>query len=456
MSGIVIPLLLPGGQDIEAAFAPFAGKEGSVWLDSAASAGGRGRWSYLCLDPAVRLADPDTPFDALERLSALMPPQRWPNDDALPPFRGGIVGWLSYEAGRHLERLPPAHPDDLGLPEVAFGLYDVIAAFDHQSGQAWVLGWSGRDKKAHRLAARLTQSLSEATAHPLPPPSNQGFPLTADQSRDEAEAAIAAAIDAIYAGDLFQANVTQRWRGQMPPDLSPWDLYRRLRRRTAAPFAAMATFGGAHLLSASPERFLSVTAGGQVESRPIKGTRPRGQTAAEDQAQAKALCSSGKDRAENLMIVDLMRNDLSRVCRVGSVRVPVLCGLESFTSVHHLVSVVTGQLADGQSARSLLRAAFPGGSITGAPKIHAMEILTALEPCRRGLYCGSLFWLSEDGAFDSAILIRSLAIGRRGAVAAHAGGGIVADSVPAEEWTEALTKVTPLIEAAAGKADHDP
>jgi para-aminobenzoate synthetase component 1 len=397
------------------------------------------------------LTDPAAPFEALDRLTALIPPaQSWPDGDDLPPFRGGIVGWLAYEAGRHLERLPEPHPDQIDLPEVAFGLYDVIAAFDQQTQKAWVFGWPGRAKKAQALADRLTQALAQARTEPLPPPSAQGFALVADQSRPQAEQAIAGAIAAIYAGELFQANVTQRWRGQMPPGLGPWDLYRRLRRQTAAPFAAMATFGGAHLLSASPERFLSVSAQGAVESRPIKGTRPRGHTQAEDQAQAAALQRSLKDRAENLMIVDLMRNDLSRVCRVGSVKVPVLCGLESFASVHHLVSVVTGQLAQGQSARSLLRAAFPGGSITGAPKIHAITLLKDLEPCRRGLYCGSLFWLGSDGAFDSSILIRSLMVGRSGAVAAHAGGGIVADSIPAEEWAEAVTKVTPLIKAAAG------
>jgi para-aminobenzoate synthetase component 1 len=449
MPGIVIPLSYPCAQAPLKAFAAFAGQDGAVFLDSAADAGGRGRWSYLCVAPRLRLTDSADPFATLDRLAALIPqgPLPWPDGKCAPPFQGGVVGWLSYEAGRHLERLPQAPADDLGVPEVAFGLYDVIAAFDTVKRRAWVIGQAGSEAKAKHLAHRLQQHIA---AGDLPRACEQGFSLEAEQSRAQAEAAVARVIEAIYCGDIFQANVTQRLSGALPPALGVWDLYRRLRAESAAPFAAMASFGGAHLLSASPERFLAVNSRGWVESRPIKGTRPRGRTIESDRALGQELLASEKDQAENLMIVDLLRNDLSRVCRVGSVQVPSLCRLETFASVHHLVSVVTGHLRAGENARSLLRAAFPGGSITGAPKIHAMEILSALEPCRRGLYCGSLFWLGGDGAFDSSILIRSLVVGRTGRVAAQAGGGIVADSDPAAEWQEAMTKVAPLVRAAAG------
>ena len=229
-----------------------------------------------------------------------------------------------------------------------------------------------------------------------------------------------------------------------------------MRAASPAPFAAFLGLGeGAAVVSASPERFLRLGADGRVETRPIKGTRPRRADAAADAAEARALLDSAKDRAENLMIVDLLRNDIGRVCAVGSVRVPVLCGLESFASVHHLVSVVEGRLAPGRTAVDLLRACFPGGSVTGAPKVRAMEIIAELEPARRGPYCGSIAWLGADGGMDSSIIIRTLCIGASGRVAAQAGGGIVADSDPAAEHEESLTKAAALLRALDGAGSHD-
>lgn len=438
-------------------FAPFAGQDGAILLDSAASAGGRGRWSYLCVDPLQIITDPSDPFLALKDAAARItvphsplsppPPAVSPDPDTPPPFRGGIVGWLSYEAGRHLERLPAPRPDDIGCPEAAFGLYPVIAAYDTLRQTAGVWALPGYEDRADRLAAQLSRSPDTL---PAPPPAT--CPMRAELPRSDAERRIRQVIEHIHAGDIFQANWTQRFIADaLPPGIAPLDLYRRLRHETPAPFAACLTFGGAHLLSASPERFLSLSADGRVETRPIKGTRRRGQTPAQDQALALALTASEKDRAENLMIVDLMRNDLSRVSRIGSVRVPVLCGLESFAAVHHLVSVVEGQLQDGNDALSLLRAAFPGGSITGAPKIHAMELIHALEPARRGPYCGSVFWLGADGAFDSSIVIRTLVVGTTGRIVAQAGGGIVSDSDPGLEYEEALIKAGALIRAVSGQ-----
>jgi aminodeoxychorismate synthase component I len=262
-------------------------------------------------------------------------------------------------------------------------------------------------------------------------------------SRDQYLAAVARVREYILAGDIFQANLSQRF--EAPLRESPAALYQRLRRVNPAPFAAYLDLGGVQVLSASPERFLRVEgATGQVESRPIKGTRPRGTGPMHDLALGQALTESAKDRAENLMIVDLLRNDLSRVCRPGTVRAPELFALEHHPTVHHLVSTVVGQLREGMTAGDLLRAAFPGGSITGAPKVRAMEIIAELEPTRRGVYCGSIGYLGFDGSLDTSIVIRTYLI-RPGAVFFQAGGGIVADSDPAEEYQETLDKARGLI-----------
>jgi para-aminobenzoate synthetase component 1 len=255
-------------------------------------------------------------------------------------------------------------------------------------------------------------------------------------------------IDYIYAGDIYQANLSQRFQTILPEGDSPFALYQRLRRLNPAPFAAYLNFGDIVIASASPERFLQLR-GGWVETRPIKGTRPRGATPVEDKAHARELLASEKDRAENVMIVDLLRNDLSRVCRDHTVTVPELCVLESYATVHHLVSTVVGQLNPGATAIDLLRATFPGGSITGAPKIRAMEIIAALEPTQRGPYCGSIGYVGFDGNIDSSITIRTYAI-KNNVVTFQAGGGIVADSDPAAEYEETLTKAGALMEAVRG------
>jgi para-aminobenzoate synthetase component 1 len=261
--------------------------------------------------------------------------------------------------------------------------------------------------------------------------------------------AVARVREYILAGDIFQANVSQRF--EAPLGELPWAFYRRLRARNAAPFAAYLDFPEAVVLSASPERFLRVDVAGHVETRPIKGTRPRGLGPEHDAALGQALVESAKDRAENLMIVDLMRNDLSRVCRPGSVRVSELFALEHYATVHHLVSTVVGELAPGFSALDLLRGAFPGGSITGAPKVRAMEVIAELEPSQRGVYCGAIGYWSVTGALDTNIAIRTaVAVGDR--VYFSAGGGIVADSDPEQEYRETLDKALGMIEALATSA----
>jgi para-aminobenzoate synthetase component 1 len=248
----------------------------------------------------------------------------------------------------------------------------------------------------------------------------------------------------IFAGDIFQANLSQRF--ETPLTEEPWAIYRRLRARNAAPFAAYLEFPELTVLSASPERFLRVDTAGNVETRPIKGTRPRGVGPEHDAALGQALTESDKDRAENLMIVDLMRNDLSRVCAPGSVHVPELFAIEKYATVHHLVSTVAGTLAPGADALTLLQAAFPPGSITGAPKLRAMEIIAELEPPQRGVYCGSIGYWSVTGALDTSVAIRTaMAVGGR--IYFGAGGGIVADSDPEQEYRETIDKARGIIEA---------
>jgi para-aminobenzoate synthetase component 1 len=256
--------------------------------------------------------------------------------------------------------------------------------------------------------------------------------------------AVARVREYIFAGDIFQANLSQRF--DAPLAEPPWSLYCRLRTQNAAPFAAFLDFPEAVVLSASPERFLHVDIHGHVETRPIKGTRPRGVGPEHDAALGLALTASAKDRAENLMIVDLLRNDLSRVCAPGTVRVPELFALEHYATVHHLVSTVVGDLAPGEDALNLLRAAFPGGSITGAPKVRAMEIIAELEPSERGVYCGAIGYWSLTGALDCSIAIRT-AVAAAGRVYFSAGGGIVSDSDPEQEYRETLDKARGMIDA---------
>ncbi len=454
---------IPYRDPIEA-FQPFASDPVAALLDSAVPAGGRGRFSYIACDPfrVVRAAgetaidgrsqSPPTldPFDALEREIKKF---RFQNDPALPPFQGGCVGYLGYELGRHLERLPPVSKTGLDLPDMVAGFYDTIAAFDTETRRAWVIAHDAGaldqtlDRPPPQDRARALAERIQVAPAPAPVSWAPAGAWTAELTRAEFEEKVARAIEYIHAGDIFQANLTLRLLGEIPKGLDGFGLYRRLRSLSPAPFAAYLTAGiGAAIASASPERFISLDPDGHVTTRPIKGTRPRGRTPVEDENLARELLQSEKDRAENLMIVDLLRNDLSRVSRLGSVRVTELAGLESFANVHHLVSEIRGTLFPNLGAVDLLRATFPGGSITGAPKIRAMEIINELEPARRGPYCGAILWIGFDGAMDSSIVIRTLAI-KDGVVAAQGGGGIVADSDPAAEYDEAMNKIWPLLQS---------
>ena len=441
MGQVGAPVVLPiPYRDPLIAFAPLADTPMAVLLDSALETA-QGRASYIAVDPrrVIRAGSHPWAHDPFAAVAEALGAKQKPVD--LPvPFTGGAVGFFAYELGGVLENLPSPRAR-MFADDAVVGIYDLVAAFDHASQEAWVIA---RGADAMERATALVRRLGTA---PLPPePGPARTPWRAEITRADHEGNVRAAIELIRAGDIFQANITQRFIADAPRDLDWFGIYRRLRSRAAGPFSAFLNFGTLRLLSASPERFLTLSRQGHVETRPIKGTRPRGTRPADDADLAQALRGSPKDRAENLMIVDLLRNDLARVCEPGSIDVPVLQALESFPAVHHLVSVVTGTLRKDATAIDLLRACFPGGSVTGAPKIRAMEIIHDLEAGPRGPYCGTVAWLGFDGAMDSSIVIRSL-VGDDAHIYAQAGGGIVADSDPALEYAESLVKVAPLLAA---------
>jgi len=430
---------------------------GLVLLESARP-GRNARWTYLTADPVAVLdapaAGPD-PFAVARRLLSRLDATPVIPADA-PRFLGGLVGFLGYDLGHALERLPTIAPDDQGLPSMRLGLHDWAVAWDRRTGHAWLAG-RALDGDARRLARRLDDVHARLMSAPVFAPTSGPTPLIFRSSVSRAEylAGVMAVREHIARGDIYQANLTRRL--ETPFDADPWDLYRRLRTGDPSLFSAFLDLGPSPetgrpraLLSASPEPFLSVDQAGNVASDPIKGTRRRGRDRGEDRALARELLSSAKDRAENVMIVDVLRNDLGRVCEPGTVRVPRLCRLERTAAVQHLVSTVTGRLSAGMDAFHLLAASFPGGSITGAPKIRAMELLEGLEPVRRGPYTGALGWIGPDGSMQTSILIRTfVADGRR--LTMHVGGGITWASDPASEWDETVAKARGPLSAIDGE-----
>jgi para-aminobenzoate synthetase component 1 len=393
---------------------------GLVLLESRPGFGALGRRSFLAVRPrevATRgLAD-------LERLG-----DAW------------WAGWLSYDLGRQIEALPALAEDDLGLPPLALGRYDAWLEFDHERRAVELQGEGSGD-----LLARALRAAPPAPAHRELAGWESSLP------RERYERAVERAIEYIRAGDVFQVNLSHRlasdWRGD------PFSLYGRLRETSPAPFMALVRLGGADIVSASPERFLSVR-GDRIETRPIKGTRPRGTGSAADEALAAELAASAKDRAENVMIVDLARNDLGRVARYGSVTVDDLWALERHPGVHHLVSTVSARIRPGTGPAEIVRATFPPGSVTGAPKVRALEIIDELEPVRRGPYCGAIGWIGPHGDLELSVAIRTF-VAAADRLHLHVGGAVTADSDPAEEWRETMHKAARLLAAAGGRLASD-
>jgi para-aminobenzoate synthetase component 1 len=436
-------------RDSGSRFAALAHLPGAVFLDSGGLGGGRGRYDiyaahpYLTLTTQGRLTEirsrrgtrvsAASPFvllkEALLRIAASVPGL---------PFAGGAIGYFAYDLARRLERLPNLAKADLDLPDLSVGLYDWAVVVDHEERRTHLV-CAGRDEEGLADWDRIRALVLAGS------PSRRPFRVLSEAvsnlGRDEYRRRFERIKRYIRDGDCYQVNLAQRFSA--PAEGDAYDAYRGLQGLNPAPFSAFLRLAAGAILCSSPERFLEVR-GDRVETRPIKGTRPRSGNKARDRALALELKASAKDLAENLMIVDLLRNDLGKTCALGSIRVPALFEVESYETVHHLVSTVTGRLAAGRHALDLLEGCFPGGSITGAPKLRAMEIIEELEPHRRGVYCGAIGYIGYDGAMDLNIAIRTL-VYQGGWIHAWAGGGIVMDSDPEAEYQETLDKAQAML-----------
>ena len=452
--------------DPEAAFLPLADSKGALWLDSSKPDHPAGRYSFIAAQP-YRMIEIDAAQAAqgFAELDAALAEQSdiWRDLDAdinalLPPFRGGAAGLFGYDLGFGLEPESAAPTKTAHLaPRKAMvvGLYATVLAFDHQTKNCFIIatGLPHQTEAARANAARQSisdwqQRLIGVPTGQLPPPPAPPKPTRELQSNftaadycDSVEKIVGHILD----GDIFQANLAQKFSAELAAQDTALNYYRRLRRAGPAPFSAYFNCGDRVLASSSPERFLRM-ADGMVETRPIKGTEPRGDDDAADAAIALALSNSEKNRAENVMIVDLLRNDLAKNCALNSIDVPQLCVLESYANVHHLVSTVRGRAKAHTSAAAILRDCFPGGSITGAPKIRAMQIISAYEQTPRGESYGAIGYLGFDGTMDTNIIIRTAMISGR-QIEFHVGGGIVADSQPYAEYVETLNKARGLMTA---------
>ena len=432
---------------------------GLAFLDSAMPHETLGRHSIVAADPFARFRFRDgratldgrpLPGAPMEALRAVLAPYRLAADPG-HTFPGGAIGYFAYDLGQALERVDrPARRAGL-TDDIAFNLYDTVLAVDHAAGTCRLVATgfpetepTARAARAARRLARFAELLDRAVpeAAPALPPAPR---WRSNFTRAGYEAAVERVRDYIRAGDIYQANIAQRFVADLPEGFDGFAFYRRLRAINPATFGAYLAFEGLTVASSSPERFLKLE-GRAVETRPIKGTARRVADPDADRALALALQQTPKERAENIMIVDLLRNDLSRVCAPGSVRVPVLCGLETYAGVHHLVSVVTGTLREGLDALDLVAATFPGGSITGAPKIRAMDIITEIEGDARELYCGAIGRIGFDGTLDTSIAIRTVVMDGRTAVL-QAGGGVTLLSEPGPEYDETLTKAARVFQA---------
>jgi para-aminobenzoate synthetase component 1 len=453
----------------------------SFFLDSGMDTQRLGRYSFLGSEPFLVISSRGSeltlirghelevrhgnPFDTIGKLLEVYKLDHCP---APVPFLGGAVGYLSYDLCHFVERVPFTATDDLRLPESYFAFYDTIVAFDHLEEKAYLVATGFPEmeegQRLRRARVRLEETkqwlssshsvtASEAkrsrdrdcfvATAPRNDRQNKEITLKSNFTPEEYMKAVNRVREYIAAGDVFQVNLSQRFEADLK--ISPFELYKRLRTVNPAPFASYLNFPGVTIVSASPERFLKVKSD-LVETRPIKGTRPRGKGSVEDERLADELVHSAKDHAENVMIVDLERNDLGRVCRYGTVKVTELAILETFPTVFHLTSTVIGRLRRGKSNIDLLKATFPGGSITGAPKVRAMEIIDEIEPTRRSVSTGSIGYLSFDEDMDVNIVIRTFLI-KEGRAYFQVGGGIIYDSDPEAEYMETLDKARALIRA---------
>lgn len=445
------------------AFDLLAGVPQLSFLDSGGHPGELGRRSFVAVCPflVVRFKGSEAllewprtgqteswsgnPFELLRRLLREHPAEEHP----VPLAPGGVVGYLAYDLFPHVEQLSPRAVDELGIPDLYLCFHDVVGVFDHETGETWVAvsDWGGPSGPKRELLD-LWRSLPSLAPKPVAPPNwSQCGELELNFSREGYRRAIRRAKELIAAGEIYQVNLSQRFK--VPQREEPGAFYRRLRGISPAPFGACLVDRDHAVFSNSPERYLLID-GDHIETRPIKGTRPRGRDGEEDRRLARELLQSEKDRAEHVMIVDLERNDLGRVCQYASVHVPRFEVIESYANVHHMVSTVAGRVHPSRDAVDCIRNSFPGGSITGAPKVRAMEVIDDLEPTARGVYCGSIGYIDFAGRVDLNIAIRT-AVQKEDHLSFQVGGGIVADSDPDAEYEETLTKAQAFLKALTGE-----
>ena len=398
-----------------------------------------GRYSFLAVNPScsiVAKAGEHASEEVLSRIRSILSAKSRAHVSGLPPFQGGLAGFISYDFGRLLEPKAKIAAHEALAPDLMLHAFDTVVSFDHMQERAWIVAES--ESEADALDVLLTQKPALLGSHLA-----DAFHSVVTQQ--DYEAAVGKTVEYILAGDIFQANITQCHAARVHADFDIYGFYKILRMRNPATFQALLDYDEVKVISSSPERLIKYD-GRTAEARPIKGTRRRDDDASRDATLVAELLASRKDRAENVMIVDLLRNDLSRVSKPGTVRVPMLCGLESYANVHHLVSVVTGELRDGLDQVDLVQAVFPGGSITGAPKFRAMEIIDELEGQGRGIYCGSIGYLGYNGHCDLNIAIRTVQIAD-GLARVQGGGGITARSYPPHEYDESMVKVKRIMES---------
>lgn len=431
-------------------FTIFRNEKDSFILDSAMDKEKLGRYSFISSQPFKVLRYKNTDENPLENLKKELDKYKVTNETNLP-FIGGAVGYLSYDLGNYIEKLPRTAIDDIEMPDMYFGFYNHVIVIDHLKEKTYIATPEIDIKVEEKIITDIEEKILREEKKGIDNICYQEkdikpIQLKSNFTKEEFKNAVQNVREYIRQGDIYQANLTQRFSGET--ELTSFELYRDLRRFSPAPFGAFLNFEEAHILSNSPERFIRCI-DKRIEARPIKGTRPRGKNKEEDLKLQEELKNSEKDRAELLMIVDLERNDIGRISKTGSVKVPELFVIEPYANVNHLVSTVVGELKDDKSATDIIKATFPGGSITGAPKIRAMEIIDELEPTQRNVYTGSIGYIGFNGDMDFNIAIRTI-IKKDKKVYFQVGGGMTWDSDPDEEYQETLDKAKSIMKALRG------
>ncbi len=431
-------------------FTIFKDEKDSFILDSAMDPNKLGRYSFISSNPFKVLKYKNNEENPLNNLQYELKKYKVKNNTHLP-FVGGAVGYLSYDLGNYLEKLPKTAKDDTNVYDLYFGFYNYVIVIDHLEGKTYIATPDLDIEKEKTILKLVEEKIKNAEIRGIDnicyeEKNIESIKLKSNFTKEEFKNAVKKVQNYIKQGDIYQANLTQRFSGKT--NLSSYELYRDLRRISPAPFGAYLNFEGYNILSNSPERFIKCI-NNKIETRPIKGTRPRGINKEEDLRLQEELKNSEKDRAELLMIVDLERNDIGRISKIGSVKVPELFVIEPYANVNHLVATVVGEIEDNKDCIDVIKATFPGGSITGAPKIRAMEIIDELEPTQRNVYTGSIGYIGFNGDMDLNIAIRTI-VKEDDNVYFQVGGGMTWDSNPDDEYQETLDKAKSIMKALRG------